>query len=208
MKTQHTPRGYPAISVSRKQIEAALLFAAKKGARYYLCGVWVGKGPHGGALLAATDGHHAAVINTGKPYPDTLPPGGFILGRDRAALAVKGAGKEALIELAPGRVGHIGGAGTDAQYPDVLRMIPATVSGELAHFDPALLFAFRKARRVLCGQDGGFVAVGHNGASAARVAIGDPDFVGVVMPLRFRHPQHFDLPEWRAPAPAAVNAAA
>lgn len=194
--------------VDSKHLEAAILFAAKKDKRHYLQGVWIGPGPRGDTLLATTDGHAGVVIRAATEYPGAWPAAGFVLKAESVALAIKAAGKDAYIELAPDRAGPITGAGIDEKYPDILRIIPRETSGEVAQFDPALLVKFSKARRVLTGKNDGFIVVGHNGGSAARVEVGTPEFVGVIMPLRMRDAEAvtFDMPEWLQPADVAAAA--
>lgn len=195
------------IQVKTKHLRAALLFAAKGDARYYLNGVHVHPGPGGGALLVATDGHAAALIRAAATYPAHMPPAGFTLRAASVATAVKLAGKDGVVDLAPDVAGPVTGAGIDATYPDVFRVVPAAVSGEIAHFDPALLARFAEARRLLTGNRDGAVVVGHNGRGPARVSIGLNEFVGVVMPLRRESLFELgDLPAWMLPTDRAQAA--
>ncbi len=94
----------------------------------------------------------------------------------------------------------------DGCFPDWRRVVPSTVNGETAQFDPALLASFVKARKALCGDSSKFITLGHNGGGPALVNFCDDanDGFGVIMPFRGDAPTA--APGWIA-LPAAPSLA-
>lgn len=121
------------INLTAAQLEAALLFAAKKDVRYYLNGVFFK--PAAGVIYA-TDGHRAIEIKT----PDAAGQGEFILPREAAEMALKmaKASKQKMLSVdycADNRTGKLGGVefiAVDAKYPDAARVFPAAENVVLA----------------------------------------------------------------------------
>jgi hypothetical protein len=88
----------------------------------------------------------------------------------------------------------------DGKFPDIQRVIPHRVSGEVAQFRPALLERFAKAAKLL-GSKNQLIHVAHNGDSASLVHLDvNANFVGVVMPFR-----SFAGDESKSPPAWAIN---
>jgi DNA polymerase-3 subunit beta len=96
----------------------------------------------------------------------------------------------------------------DGSFPEWRRVVPSTVNGETAQFDPALLASFAKARKAICGGSSKFITVGHNGGGPALVSFCDDanDGFGVIMPVRGDAPTA--APSWISFAPAPMAQAA
>jgi hypothetical protein len=93
----------------------------------------------------------------------------------------------------------------DDKYPDWRKVVPLTVSGEVAQFNAEYVGAFGKVHKLLGSKYSPVIR--HNGDSAARVVL-TGDAVGVIMPMR-GDPQPLDNPSWLVtpPAPAVAEAA-
>jgi len=73
----------------------------------------------------------------------------------------------------------------DGRFPDYIRVLPKeTMSGETAQFCPAIVQKFVKAAKCLGLSTKNGVPIGHNGGGAALVDVGDPNFIGAIMPMR------------------------
>lgn len=73
----------------------------------------------------------------------------------------------------------------DGRFPDYIRVIPKeTMSGETAQFDPAIVNKFVRVAKCLGLSTKNGVPIGHNGGGSALIALGDPNFIGVIMPMR------------------------
>ena len=200
-------------------IKAALLFTGKEDIRGYLNGTCVEHGPLGVRLIA-TDGHRMLVQKIGEPDPDSpeVETVRFIVGNDTLKAAVKLAGKAAsmtcvwqqtrrpdetrsdvtVVETAKISIGGI--AATDLQdtfgkYPTYERIVPRSISGELAQFNAYYLADCAKAKEILTGSKMGYVTVGHNGNGPALLNISDAAFA-VLMPMRGDKIEDIRVPEW------------
>jgi hypothetical protein len=91
---------------------------------------------------------------------------------------------------------EVKGSTPDNPYPKFRDVLPTEVSGDAAQFDARLITIFGKAYNLL--QRGKLryqcVGIGHNGRGAALLDLGDPNFIGCIMPLRESGPT--SLPEW------------
>lgn len=180
------------MTIETEAIRAALHCAAKKDARYYLCGVLVRvtKPEFGVAMVCGTDGcvlfAGQSVINwTGEPQTGAFD---LIIPYDVCEIIAKFKGSTTVIESLPdGRylANNTIFTAVDGRFPDVARVIPKTISGETAQFDPALLVRANDAlgdyystRRVSYRLD-------HNGYDAAVMHSNDNKAIAVIMPLRF-----------------------
>lgn len=173
-------------------LKAVNLLSADKDVRYYLNGVHVSATATATRLIA-TDGHALGMFqsdqqNEGVDFVE------MIISTDVIKL-LKSASKTVdtvVIETQDGLTGTIGaitGAAVsfkaiDGKFPDVQRVIPQTISGAPAQYQPYLLEKFSKASKLL-GSKKGLINVAYNGPSTALVKIDANDrFMGLVMPLR------------------------
>ena len=77
------------------------------------------------------------------------------------------------------------------RYPDWRRVIPTSISGTVALYDPALMVPIAKAAKHL-GAEHSYVTP--NGDSGGHIGFGREEIVGVIMPLRGALAQSF--PDW------------
>lgn len=173
-------------------LKAVNLLSADKDVRYYLIGVQV-TATATATRLTATDGHALGIHqseqqNEGVDFVEMIIPNDVIK-------LIKSASKNVdtvVIDTADGITGTIGaitGAAVsfkaiDGKFPDVQRIMPKSLSGEPAQFQPYLLEKFSKASKLL-GSKNGLINVAYNGPSTALVKIdATQNFIGLVMPLR------------------------
>jgi hypothetical protein len=189
------------IGIRTSYLRAAALFAPKKDIRHYLNGVELRIRTDGTYVLSATDGHAAARIKSDYDIKASGPMEAvMILPIDFVQKIAKakpfdveleiGAEFEAEKGLPPQREVKAAAQGALCttiadQFPDLPRVWPETLTGEIAQFDPEILARFSKARTEITGGTVAAVSIGHNGSGTALVCIGCPDlFSGVVMPYR------------------------
>lgn len=183
-------------------LKAMLPIAATSDWRYYLNGVRVLAEP-GCTSMEATNGHIAAIHR--QEVAEGLNQGfvDVILPLDKVKMLLAACSK-GLLQV-PVTVTPIEGhklkhrvdapnAGMnfesiDGAFPDLIRMIPTKLNGEVAHFNPDLTGAFAKSAKAL-GSRPEAVAIGHNGTGPALVSVGrDSEFLGIITPLRADAPQ-------------------
>ena len=194
-------------------IKALLVIAAKKDIRRYLESVCIDV-RESDAVAVGCDGHKllALPLTLADDAP-ALVPGCYIIRRE-ALESVKAVLKRPItVTIDPtartATIDNSSAATTaplmDATYPDWRRIVPLTVSGEVAQFNAEYVGAFGKVYKLLGGKYS--PSIRHNGDSAARVVL-TGDAVGVIMPMR-GDPQPLDNPDWLVtpPAPAAAEAA-
>jgi DNA polymerase-3 subunit beta len=197
------------MQIKLNYLKAANAAASTEQTRYYLKGVsltMVGAD----VLFVATDGHvlialrHELDTETERSWPGNgaIVPSALI-SQIKQTPASKRCGDVAEISFKDGvvTIAVVGGAtyamaAIDGAFPDWRRVIPQTVSGELAQFDPALLGVFVKARKALSNGQSKFVTIGHNGHGPALVQFCDSedDGFGVLMPIRGEAPTR--VPSW------------
>lgn len=180
------------MTIETKAIRAALHCAAKKDARYYLCGVLVRvtKPELGVGMVCGTDG---IVLFAGQSVIDwmgELPTGAFdlVIPYDVCRTIAKSKSSTTNIESLPdGRylANDTIFTAVDGKFPDVSRVIPTTISGETAQFDPALLVRANDALGEYYSTRHVSYRLDHNGFDAAVMHSNDNKAVAVVMPLRF-----------------------
>ena len=69
-------------------------------------------------------------------------------------------------------------------YPDYLRVIPDSTSGEVGQFNAEYLYAFAQVNKALGAINPGVFKLDHNGErGAALVHLFDDNFTGVIMPI-------------------------
>lgn len=195
------------ITIDHNIVKALLICAAKQDVRYYLKGVLVDARANGDVILVTTDGHRMLAYPVATDAIEALAPGQYIIPRE-ALEAVKPckAGRHVLpitIEIVtapdqpdPERAGvtikgktsiTVTGATSavtapiDGKFPDWRRVLPKTVSGEPAQYNPEYVSGFGDICKLLGGKYGPHI--NHNGSSAAPVTNLGPA-LGVIMPLR------------------------
>jgi DNA polymerase III sliding clamp (beta) subunit (PCNA family) len=198
-------------SISADTIKALLVIAAKKDTRDYLNSVCIDV-RESDAVAVVTDGHKLlAVALTATDDAPALVPGQYIIRRE-ALEGVKAVLKRPItVTIDPTtRTATIDNGSNflthspfmDDKYPDWRKVVPLTVSGEVAQFNADYIGAFGKVYKLLGGAYS--PAIQHNGDAAARVIL-PGDAVGVLMPMR-GDPQPLDNPAWLG-APSAIAAA-
>lgn len=192
-----------------RALRAVLTAVGTEEIRYYLNGVNIEFTPDA-VVMTATDGHRAIVLH--QPYVPGEPPTAFIASvivpRELVAkLKVKPKGGEICVmtltpsaDGSPRRVAfeycgeQISAPAIDGTFPGYRRIIPQTLSGAPAQFNPIYLADFAKARAELTGskanKDGSDTPiVRYNGNDSALVDFAyDTGFqaIGVLMPVRDR----------------------
>jgi len=176
------------MQINLKALKAINLFASKEETRYYLNGVNL-RFEAGFIYMEATNGHYYSVIRhkieETQDLPNVIVPRSLIekikldrkwgdfaeytLENDKVTIDYAG------VTYREGRV--------DATYPDTKRIVPETVSGEIAQFNYDFSALFVKAGKML-GRE--IITIGHNGGSPALVDWLPEDFegFGVLMPMR------------------------
>jgi len=196
------------MQIPYKALKAISLFAPKNDIRYYLNGVLI-ESTGTEVRLVATDGHCLALYR----LDEKAPVAKVILPYEdvKAALSVPRTSIEkeipfevelADLNLAVGmpKVTITHGNGTvqafravDGKFPNYLRVMPRTASGEPAQFNPELLNRFAQADRILGGlkkSDWPHVYFHYNGSDGALVECQhDESFLGLVMPQRPERPR-------------------
>lgn len=173
-------------------IKASLLFAAKNDTRHYLNGALFERTATE-ARIVATNGHAMIVM---RAVCTDATPVNVIIPRD--VLEVVARWKQPKVN--PPMVGITGPDATgrytvsqddnaalftpvDRKFPEYRRVVPKTLSGEVAQFHPEYVMAAQKACKLLVGKSG-YVTMRHNGDGAAIADIGHADTCIVVMPMR------------------------
>lgn len=175
------------MNIPTKYLKAALLFAAKKGVRYYLNGVLF-ESLNGQARLVATDGKMLGVFRLGEC---SLPDMQIIIPREKIETIKL---KDGEVTLRPGdgktcALVYSGDEHTftaiDAKFPPYRRAIPdGQMSGEAAQFSSELIALLGKAYKVLNPKSKWNIPyISHNGSSGALVDLKDDNFLGVIMPI-------------------------
>lgn len=209
------------LTLQHNVIRALLTVAAKDDIRYYLNGVAIDATASGDVVLVATNGHVMLTVPMSVGDIEDLRPGSFIIPR-QALESVKPAkvGRTTLpivltIDIPapeddPQRPGvtiqkptqfAVAGATTatgavvDGIYPDWRRVMPATASGEMAQFNPALVARMGDAAQLLGGKPE-YMVIHHNGAGGALVSGFAGGALGILMPLRCDDQAHPGLPTW------------
>ena len=177
------------------KLKAMLLFAAKKDIREYLNGICFefNGSPDHAIMVAADDVRILAVRETHVEDAPTTPT--RIVVR-RAALdklkAPAGAMAELYLSATEASV-RVGGMTADLKvevdgFPNWKRIVPSTVSGEVAQFNPAFVMDAIKAAELMgWNPKNGVVPILHNGDKAAVFDFGpDADAFGLLMPVRVK----------------------
>jgi hypothetical protein len=192
-------------------IKALLVIAGKNDIRHYLNSVCIDVRASD-AVAVATDGHKLLALPlTATDDAPALVSGQYIIRRE-ALEGVKAVLKRPILVTidATARMATLENGSTvassplmDDKYPDWRRVVPLTVSGEVAQFNAEYVGAFGKVHKLLGSKYS--PAIRHNGDAAARVIL-PGDAVGVLMPMR-GDPQPLDNPAWLV-TPSAIAEAA
>lgn len=205
------------VQISVAWLKASLVIAAKGDIRYYLNGVLVEVGLRD-VRIVACDGHRLSVLRRESHKADAdNAPANIIIPREVIAgiKAAKGAVDCVLEYDAENTLGEctlkmiadasrsfmpIGG-----KFPDYLRVIPSTISGERGGMlNP--YYSADWATFVNVAFNGGkkstslFPNFFDNGNNGAPVTMnGHPEFIGVLMPMRSERGEYM-MPTWLAQA--------
>jgi DNA polymerase-3 subunit beta len=192
------------------------VLSAKKDIRYYMNGVFIEITPNG-AYFVATDGHKMGIWHDDKiTSPETIQhiiPSTLI---DQVSKVITKATNSIDIELQPLiEINYINNVfkapAIDGKYPDFRRVIPETLSHEIAQFDPEFLSQFYKCAAILNSVKKPDVAIGHNGTGngGSIVDIQNGKFLGIIMPYKSKADfSSYKKPLWVDYAPAAIEAPA
>ena len=193
-------------------IKALLVIAAKKDIRDYLNSVCIDVRATD-AVAVATDGHKllALPLTLADDAP-ALVPGCYIIRRESLEGVKAVLKRPILVTIDPtARTATLDNGSNflthsplmDDKYPDWRKVVPLTVSGEVAQFNAEYVGAFGKVHKLL----GSAYSPGilHNGNAAARVVL-TGDAVGVIMPMNGQ--PHLDNPAWLVTPAADTPAAA
>lgn len=190
-------------TLSRKQIKAFLLFTAGvKDVRYYLRGLHIRQDARG-TILEATNGH---IMGRLRIDASPKPMRNVIMGSEHLASWAK-CGKRDLDQLvefyvtADGTITASCAGMTssfkalDGTFPDTDRITPKVPLGEPepATYNPEYIVAFHDAAKLLVSEKA-YPVLLQRGNQVAIVGIGDPEFLGLLMPLREECTP--TLPEW------------
>lgn len=187
------------VVVPARYVAALLLFApVSDAARSYLESILIEIGS-GEMRLVATDGKRLGVarvvhdesLDLETPVHAVAPRGlleGIKANSPVHVVIVVGpletaSGNARSITVRANGVDRVGQT-LDATYPDWRRVIPRTVSGVTAQFNPLQVADLAKVRAALEPKgDRSRVRIAHNGGDAALVSFDSPDFMGVLMPV-------------------------
>jgi hypothetical protein len=191
-------------------IKALLIAMPKHDVRYTLVGACIDV-RESDVTLVATDGHMLLAVPV--PQTDVIepiPPGQYIIPRatlesvkplkaGRTTLPIRVSVHVPEPTPDPDRPGvmlkHVPTitlegvttattAPVDGVYPNWCKVLPATSSGELQQFDPALVARWGQIHSTLGASKNGFPRIHHNGNGPAFVGNLWRDAIGVLMPVR------------------------
>lgn len=178
------------IDITRANLRAALIFAAKGDIRYYLNSVCLHVGECGDARLIGCDGHRLGLVHLCDA--SGAAPGEYIIPREAVENIKKAVrGFDGLTLAIDGEAFTIsdnyggaiiaGGKLVDGKYPDWQRVMPQTFSGEAGNYNPQYLFDVSKAVKELGGKNG-FYDFTQNGNSSALAVY--ENLTVIIMPMR------------------------
>ena len=193
------------VTINPRALKACALAASTEKGRYYLQGVSLEMAPTHN-IMVATNGHiliaakRASAVNTVPAAPEGTPPiiipstmiAQIKLTRrslDTGELTIEG--DRLTLEY---DAGTLVGKAVDGTFPDWRRIVPASVSGEVGHYNPAYLALLGKAYALLTDSDCKWLTIGHNGEACALVDLGE-DAIGAIMPCR-SPPPPTKFPGW------------
>ena len=179
-------------TITVEQARGLILASAKNDVRYYLQGALI---DFEAGRAVSTDGHCLLAINIETSVVDPAY-GSAIVPRDALEQISKAGSKFDTVEIAYGPDGvtlarssglQITVPAINGRFPDYRRVIPESISGEPAQFDPDLMARICKALRLAV--DAGPKActyVEYNGTSSALVSVKgcSEQAIAVCMPWR------------------------
>jgi len=196
--------------INLKALKVAALFVSSEEARYYLKGVNI-ESRADGFVFTATNGHYLAMVrhdyldedgsSLTMDWPNFIVPISLI---DRVKLSRHCDVADLDLNGDAISINYMGATYTenrvDGTFPDTRRVVPASVSGETAQFNPAYVNLFGKAKSLITGKkDQNLVTIGHNGGSPSLVEFVPEDAgfqgFGVLMPYRSNAPMSVP-PTW------------
>lgn len=181
------------VSLRVSTLKAALYSAAKKDVRHYLNGVCLefisSAKPH--INVVATDGHRLGAFREPLEYAGGEQKSDFnlIIPRESVEMVIKSAGKRGtslLLESMPdGRyqLGSVVFGGVNGKFPDWQKLVPQSVTGETAYYNPEYLVDARDALRTYYENRTREYWLNHNGTSPG-VMQADTDAMILIMPMR------------------------
>jgi len=174
------------VTLSPDLLKAAVLFTSKEETRFYLKGVSI-QATLATIKVAATDGHRLFVARVCQE--ENTETFSIIIPSEAIATATKGA-KHSLdlskLSNTQWRLGDTIFTPIDGTFPDYSRIIPTSVSGETAQFNPEYVASLGKANKLLGGSAEN-VTIGYNGDKPALVTgsgFKAHNALAVIMPLR------------------------
>lgn len=175
------------ITIKKGILAAAALVAPTKEVRYYLNGVCVFQ-RNNIVYVTATDGNSLFIdfLSDAEPADqdfDVIIP----IDTVKHALKAKTDNFRLVKQDQDGMwaIGPLAFEPIDGKFPDVLRVIPESTSGEFANFDFERLAIAQKALRLATGLKCGFFHLSNNGEGGVSVMRGESKFpLMLIMPLR------------------------
>jgi hypothetical protein len=174
------------ITLSPELLKAAVLFTSKEETRFYLKGVSI-QATLATVKVASTDGHRLFVARVCQE--ENIETFSIIIPSEAIATATKGA-KHSLdlskLSDTQWRLGDTIFTPIDGTFPDYSRIVPTSVSGETAQYNPEYVAALGKANKLLGGSAEN-VTIGYNGSSPALVTgsgFKAHNALAVFMPMR------------------------
>ena len=183
-------------------LKAVSEIAPAKDTRFYLVGVYF-ECNKASTRLVATDGHCLGVYESNQENQIGGGAINFIMPLeiikrlkivhkqwDQVTITIERKHETELDLITGGTIQVAGGPAiswkaVDGRFPDYIRVLPKeTMSCETAQFDPAIVQKFVKAAKCLGLSTKNGVPIGHNGHNSALISLGDPNFIGVIMPMR------------------------
>jgi len=174
--------------IETSKLKAALFCSATKDIRYYLNGVLLRKRGNNFNLFS-TDGHVAFCGNLGEIENDFTSDFDIIIPAEVVKQACQA--KQTSIALVSALVstgvekyslGNVLFTAIQGKFPDLSRIIPATTSGEVTQFQPAILKQVFDSLNAWCGSKKRTYKIQHNGEGTALIVGGDDVFC-VAMPV-------------------------
>ena len=193
------------LTIEPKYLKALSYAMAAKDVRYYLLGVGIDATSEATHWLAS-DGHRMSVYHGAASedgFGTCILPRSFVLAvlkmGDRFTKSI-----QFRVDFTAQTVTHVASGLTDklidGRYPDWRRVVPTSVSGEPAQFNPEYLGDLAKVASVL-GFKPFHTRAAYNGQSNAIFMVDtETDFITVIMPMR---QDAACVPDWLAPTETA-----
>lgn len=175
---------------------AAALCVSTEASRYYLHGVFIQPHRDGGAYIVATDGHRMSIGYDPDATLDGVPPSGVILNVPKAAVAKLKAAKvndvatwssdDSILRINPDFACLC--PEIDGTFPDWMRICPKIAhlgdAAPGATFNGKYIADFALVSKALSDRYAALTLIGAGELEPHWVLAGDPNWRGVLMPLR------------------------